>query len=235
MTGSAIVDLVAAILVVGSFAAGWRRGVLASVFIAVGSVAGLIVGLLAAAYTLDFFSGRGLRVIIFLAVVVFFVGLGNLAGSAIGDALRGAQRWRPMRALDSVAGSLLQALAMSLALWLVSIPLVSALPEQQSAALRDSRVLRGIDAATPDAWTQLPAKAATLLHDTGLPPLVSPLSADAKREVDAPDESVVTGDLVDRVEGWLRPVDEPLELTGTISRDGAMWQATVGRMLKIAR
>lgn len=31
------------------------------------------------------------------------------------------------------------------------------------------------------------------------------------------------------------PVDEPLELTGTISRDGAMWQATVGRMLKIAR
>ena len=104
-----------------------------------------------------------------------------------------------MRALDSVAGSLLQALAMSLALWLVSIPLVSALPEQQSAALRDSRVLRGIDAATPDAWTQLPAKAATLLHDTGLPPLVSPLSADAKREVDAPDESVVTGDLVDRV------------------------------------
>lgn len=199
MTGSAIVDLVAAILVVGSFAAGWRRGVLASVFIAVGSVAGLIVGLLAAAYTLDLFSGRGLRVIIFLAVVVFFVGLGNLAGSAIGDALRGAQRWRPMRALDSVAGALLQALAMSLALWLVSIPLVSALPEQQSAALRDSRVLRGIDAATPDAWAQLPAKAAALLHDTGLPPLVSPLSADAKREVDAPDESVVTGDLVDRV------------------------------------
>ena len=30
------------------------------------------------------------------------------------------------------------------------------------------------------------------------------------------------------------PVDEPLELTGTISRDGAMWQASLGRMLKIA-
>ncbi|ROZ98115.1 hypothetical protein EEB19_16350 [Gordonia sp. OPL2] len=30
------------------------------------------------------------------------------------------------------------------------------------------------------------------------------------------------------------PVDEPLELTGTIGRDGALWQATVGRMLKIA-
>ncbi|MGV9711397.1 hypothetical protein ACWDTI_12115 [Gordonia sp. NPDC003424] len=31
------------------------------------------------------------------------------------------------------------------------------------------------------------------------------------------------------------PVDEPLELTGTIGRDGTLWQATVGRMLKIAR
>ena len=29
------------------------------------------------------------------------------------------------------------------------------------------------------------------------------------------------------------PVDEPLQLTGTISADGALWQATVGRMLKI--
>lgn len=31
------------------------------------------------------------------------------------------------------------------------------------------------------------------------------------------------------------PVDEPLELTGTIARDGTLWQATVGRMLRIAR
>ncbi len=29
------------------------------------------------------------------------------------------------------------------------------------------------------------------------------------------------------------PADEPLELTGTITADGALWQATVGRMLKI--
>jgi hypothetical protein len=30
------------------------------------------------------------------------------------------------------------------------------------------------------------------------------------------------------------PVDEPLQLTGTIGPDGSMWQATVGRMLKIS-
>ncbi|UVF80650.1 hypothetical protein NWF22_08395 [Gordonia mangrovi] len=31
------------------------------------------------------------------------------------------------------------------------------------------------------------------------------------------------------------PIDEPLELTGTIARDGTLWQATIGRMLKITR
>ncbi|WP_439032969.1 hypothetical protein [Gordonia terrae] len=30
------------------------------------------------------------------------------------------------------------------------------------------------------------------------------------------------------------PVDEPLELTGTITADGSLWQATLGRMLKIS-
>lgn len=31
------------------------------------------------------------------------------------------------------------------------------------------------------------------------------------------------------------PVDEPMELTGTIGSDGTLWQATLGRMLKITR
>ncbi|RUP39523.1 MAG: hypothetical protein EKK60_06700 [Gordonia sp. (in: high G+C Gram-positive bacteria)] len=31
------------------------------------------------------------------------------------------------------------------------------------------------------------------------------------------------------------PLDEPLELTGTIGPDGTMWQATVGRMLRLTR
>ncbi|MFW0786536.1 two-component regulator propeller domain-containing protein [Gordonia sp. CPCC 206044] len=44
-----------------------------------------------------------------------------------------------------------------------------------------------------------------------------------------------TGKRVRTLEVGHGPVDEPLELTGTIARDGTMWQATVGRMLKIGR
>lgn len=42
-----------------------------------------------------------------------------------------------------------------------------------------------------------------------------------------------TGRRVETRQVGIAPVDEPLELTGTITSDGALWQATVGRMLKI--
>ncbi|WP_232017206.1 hypothetical protein [Gordonia insulae] len=44
-----------------------------------------------------------------------------------------------------------------------------------------------------------------------------------------------TGERVRTLRVGTGPVDEPLELTGTIARDGTLWQATVGRMLKIGR
>lgn len=42
-----------------------------------------------------------------------------------------------------------------------------------------------------------------------------------------------TGRRVATVQVGDGPVDEPLQLTGTITSDGTLWQATVGRMLKI--
>lgn len=43
-----------------------------------------------------------------------------------------------------------------------------------------------------------------------------------------------TGRRVATVPVGTAPFDEPLELTGTITADGTLWQATLGRMLKVA-
>ncbi|MCG7633107.1 hypothetical protein MHN80_12365 [Gordonia McavH-238-E] len=43
-----------------------------------------------------------------------------------------------------------------------------------------------------------------------------------------------TGRRVATVPVGAAPFDEPLELTGTITADGTLWQATLGRMLKVA-
>lgn len=199
MTGHAIVDVVLLCILLGAVISGWRQGLISSVFTALGSVAGLVAGYFAALVAVDYVSGQGMRTIVFVSVVVVFVGLGNLAGSYAGDTLRPSARSIPAQAFNAAAGALLQAVAASLAVWLVSIPLVSGLPEQQSSALRDSRVLSLIDAATPDSWVQLPAKMASLLHETGLPPLVSPFRSDFAAEVDAPNPDVVTDELVEAV------------------------------------
>lgn len=196
MTGHVIVDVVAAVLILAAVVNGWRQGLIAAVFTALGSVAGLVAGYFAALFAVNSVDGQGMRTIVFLSVVMVFVGLGNLAGSYAGDTLRPSARWAPVRAVDAVAGAALQALAASLALWIISVPLISGLPEQPSEALRQSRVLSLIDARVPESFVQLPAKMASLLHETGMPPLVSPFRTDAANEVDAPDPEIVTEHLV---------------------------------------
>ena len=197
MTGHAIVDVVAVVLILAAVLSGWRQGLIAAIFTALGSVAGLVAGYFAALLAVNYIDGQGMRTIVFLSVVVVFVGLGNLAGSYAGDTLRPSARWLPARALDSVAGAALQAIATALALWIVTVPLISGLPEQPSEALRQSRVLSLIDATIPESFVQLPAKMSSLLHETGMPPLVSPFRTDAANEVDAPNPDAVTPELVE--------------------------------------
>ncbi|MEO9329611.1 two-component regulator propeller domain-containing protein [Gordonia aurantiaca] len=59
----------------------------------------------------------------------------------------------------------------------------------------------------------------------GLPQQVGPVAYVAT--------DFATGRRVETRQVGTAPLDEPLELTGTIAADGTMWQGTVGRMLKV--
>ena len=100
MAGHAIVDVVAVVLILAAVISGWRQGLIAAIFTALDSVAGLVAGYFAALLAVNYVDGQGMRTIVFLSVVVVFVGLGNLAGSYAGDTLRPSARWLPARALD---------------------------------------------------------------------------------------------------------------------------------------
>ena len=77
-------DLTLVALIVLSLIGGWRSGALASVFAAVGVVAGLVVALAIAPFALDVTDSRVLRIAILVLLVVGFVAVGNIAGSAAG-------------------------------------------------------------------------------------------------------------------------------------------------------
>ncbi|WP_437340136.1 hypothetical protein [Gordonia rubripertincta] len=77
------------------------------------------------------------------------------------------------------------------------------------------------------------SRADGLIHALGYGPLVPGLPQQLG-PVDYVATDFATGRRVETERVGTAPLDEPLELTGTATADGTLWQATVGRMLKIS-
>ncbi|WP_020172517.1 hypothetical protein [Gordonia polyisoprenivorans] len=87
-----------------------------------------------------------------------------------------------------------------------------------------------------DRLASLPklSRADGLIHGLGYGPYV-PGAIQQSGPVDYIASDFATGRRVVTRQVGTAPIDEPLELTGTIAADGTLWQATVGHMLKIGR
>ena len=77
------------------------------------------------------------------------------------------------------------------------------------------------------------SRADSLIHALGYGP-IRPNLPQQFGEVDYVATDFATGRRVATVPVGTAPFDEPLELTGTITADGTLWQATLGRMLKVS-
>ncbi|WJY67133.1 MarP family serine protease [Corynebacterium auris] len=197
MTAQIVVDVVIVLIILAAFVSGWRRGAVAAVLSVLGIVAGLIIGLALAPFVVELAEARFLRVVLLIAVIVFFAGLGSAVGGVAGSHVRDRARFKSTQTLDSVVGALFQALALSLVLWFVSVPLATVLPGPLGAGVRESRALAVIDRLVPPGAENLPARFAALLDDSGLSPLVSPF-ATTGAPVPAPDPAAVDPAVVER-------------------------------------
>jgi len=161
-------------------------------------VAGLVIGLALAPFALELSDSQTVRIVLLVALVVLFVGLGNLVGVTVGGNLRGRVRSRGRRVLDSALGATFQSVAVAAVLWFISIPLAASVPGEIGDGIRSSRVFGTINAAAPEEASKLPARFAALLDESGLPPLVSPFSPGGA-QVAAPDGSVVEPEVVEKL------------------------------------
>ncbi|WKD56720.1 Serine protease [Corynebacterium capitovis DSM 44611] len=194
MNAHLVVDAALGVTMFVALMSGWRRGALTAVLAAVGILAGLVVGLSTSIPVQQWSSSHLVRVFTVLALVVVFVGLGNVVGTMIGIRLRDRARLRSTQVLDSVCGALFQVTAVAVAIWFVSIPLATVVPGPVGEGLRSSRILAALDAAAPASAHALPARFAALLDDSGLPPLVTPFSPASS--VAAPDAGAIDADVV---------------------------------------
>lgn len=170
------VDLVVIVLALVAGVSGWRHGVAVALLSFVGVLSGAVIGVRVAPLLATGIENPSTRVIVSVAVVVLLVALGEAVGVFFGRHIRDRIRGERTLAVDSTLGSVLQALTVVVAAWLVALPLASASVPVLASGVRGSEVLRAVDSVMPETAKKLPDELRQLLDSSGFPDVLSPFA-----------------------------------------------------------
>lgn len=164
-----LVDVIVVILLVGFFAIGVTRGLVAIA----GSLAGLVVGSLLAVWAVPLIAPGvadwEYRSLVLAICAIAIIGLCTALGTAVGAALRrGVDRAR-LRILDRILGAGGATVAGGLVLLLGAGAVTASGMPVVSTAVASSRVLSFIDGITPDPVDTALAEVRGFVVDEGIP------------------------------------------------------------------
>lgn len=217
------VDLVVIALAIIAGISGWRHGMAVALLSFVGVLGGAVLGVRLAPLIAAGVANPSTRIIVSIVVVVLLVALGETTGVFFGRRIRDRITGERTLAIDSTLGSLLQAITVVLAAWLVALPLASASFPGLAAGIRGSTVLRGVDSVMPAGAKQLPNELRQLLDSSGFPDVLSPFATTPITEVGEPDaalaQSAIIGDVAPsilKIRGRAPSCARQLEGTGFV-------------------
>jgi S1-C subfamily serine protease len=217
------VDVIVLAMALIAGISGWRHGMAVALLSFVGVLGGAILGVRLAPMLAAGVDNPSTRIVLSVAVVVLLVALGETIGVYFGRRIR--NRITGVRSLqvDSTLGSILQAVAVVVAAWLVALPLASASFPALAAGVRGSEVLAAVNSVMPTAARQLPDELRTLLNNSGFPDVTSPFVETPITEVGVPNaalaESPVVADVADsvlKIRGRAPSCSRQLEGTGFV-------------------
>lgn len=185
------VDLVVIGLALIAAVSGWRHGLAVAALSFVGVLGGAIIGVRLAPVLASGIENPTVRIVLSIAVVVLLVALGEATGVFFGRRIRDRITGERVLAVDSTLGSILQAVTVVLAAWLVALPLASASFPGLAAGVRGSEVLRAVDGVMPAGAKQLPDELRRLLDDSDFPNVLSPFAETPITEIGPPDATLV--------------------------------------------
>ena len=235
MSGSTWVDIVVVVVALLAAGSGYRQGAVASALAFVGVLLGAIAGIMLAPTVIGEIDDRRWRLLVGVALLVALVLIGEAAGMVLGRAARSVIRSVGVRRVDSVIGSVLQAVAVLIAAWLLAIPVSSSAEPTIASAVRGSQVLGGVDDVAPQWLRDLPSDFSALLDDSGLPQVIGPFGRTPIVSVDPPDQGLATLPVVSsvrpsvvKIEGVAPSCNQALEGSGfVVSPERVMTNAHV--------
>jgi S1-C subfamily serine protease len=197
-----LVDLVLIVLALTFALSGFRQGLLVSATSFFGFLAGAVLGAQLSGPVADRIDGSSVTRV-FAALVVVLAGalLGQVVAGAVGRAVRKRVTWEPAKLVDSVAGAVVSAAAVLLVAWMVASPLASAPFPTLAGQVRQSALVQVVDRAVPDGVRSVYQSLRDAIDRRGLPDVLDPLTPTQVREVPAPDDSVLSPEVVASVRG----------------------------------
>jgi S1-C subfamily serine protease len=179
-------DLVLIALCLVVAVSGYRQGFIVGVLAAVGFLGGGALGVKYAPELHSHFASTQ-SAPFGLAVVVVAAVLGQLIATAVGVALRRLTGGLPaLRLADSVAGAAVSVVPLLLVAWIIGTSIAHSAASGVSEQVRDSAVLRGVDAVVPaDARTWF-APFRRLLDENDLPEVFGGIGQDRVTPVAPP-------------------------------------------------
>ena len=147
--GLNLVDLLVLLAVALSIFSGFRRGAVLQLTTYAGLLVGLTVGALLAPLVAGTVGDPAGQAALALATFLAVAGLGDGVGWYLGRRLWAAARRSRFSPVDSAAGSVVAVVAVLLATWFIGLNLVNGPFPSVAREIRDSAVVRGLDATLP--------------------------------------------------------------------------------------
>lgn len=190
MHGDALDLVLLAVCVIFGYG-GFRQGFLVGALSFVGVFGGGLVGTRLAVPVVHHLGNRSSAPTIGLLVVVALASAGQALATAGGMQLRSHLTFRPLRAVDDVAGAVLSVLAVLLVSWLLATAVAHSTLTGLSRQVRGSRIISAVDAAVPASFDDVLTQFRRLVDNTEFPAIVGPLANEPAAPVPAPDPAVL--------------------------------------------
>ncbi len=142
-------DLIFLVLLVLSVIGGYRRGAVLQVIGLSGLALGIVIGIMLAPRLARFGGDPLTQIAIALGVVLIGGAVGNLAGWVVGSRVRTRTHGSKMQSADAYGGAVVSVVALLLTTWFLALNLANGPFPQIARGIRDSRVVRGLDAVMP--------------------------------------------------------------------------------------
>lgn len=217
------VDWLVIVLAVIVAYTGWSHGFVVGLLSFVGFVGGAIGGLLLAPAILGGFEpGLGVSVLaVMIVLAVASAGQGLLAWA--GGWVRSRVSFEPARRFDAGGGALLAVVGLLLAAWAVGLAVSSAAIPTASAAVRESKILRAVDAVVPVSPDRLRDTFQSVVAAGRFPEVVGPWVPEPILRVGTPTAALIrdpeirtASESVVKVVGRASSCDRVIEGTGFV-------------------